>query len=210
MQNALSKAEERIQQLEQELRNLALLDPIVCQDRLRALVESLARGSNTVDERDRTGSDLPTHNFSQESTASFHDHHERQQLSPQDNGHGMGDQDDEEVGYESPPCHYANPAQGYNATSRFHVDEHDHSTSQNNHLDYDNPAEVDYHKRWLISNGRFHKSFEDAAYAGLHDNDHIDAETAKVLIKIYWTWQAPLHNCVYRRSEYVSSIGGLY
>ena len=42
------------------------------------------------------------------------------------------------------------------------------------------------------------------AYAGLHDDDHIDAETARILLSIYWTWQAPLHNCVYRRSKWTA------
>ncbi|KAI1615129.1 nitrogen assimilation transcription factor nirA [Exophiala viscosa] len=38
------------------------------------------------------------------------------------------------------------------------------------------------------------------AYAGLHNDDYIDAETAKILLSMYWMWQGPLHNCVYRRS----------
>jgi len=39
------------------------------------------------------------------------------------------------------------------------------------------------------------------AYAGLGNDARVDVETATILLNIYWAWQAPLHNCVYRRSE---------
>lgn len=39
------------------------------------------------------------------------------------------------------------------------------------------------------------------AFAGLSNDARVDVETATILLNIYWAWQAPLHNCVYRRSQ---------
>ena len=63
-------------------------------------------------------------------------------------------------------------------------------------------AEEDYHRRWLKSNARFQPSWETRAYERLNadlSQPGIDGASAKLLVEIYWAWQAPLHNCVYRR-----------
>lgn len=92
----------------------------------------------------------------------------------------------------------SNYRQEYRTTSRFHTDADDRI------LQYDSTpedaAQIAYHKRWLRSNARFQESYEQMAYAGLQNDDFIDHGTAIILLNIYWTWQAPLHNCVYRRS----------
>lgn len=98
VRNALTKAEDRLHQLEQELRDLLSFDPVKCQDKLRVLAESLAEGSDVRNGRDPTESDLPNHDFNQQSTISPQIPYQRQHLSLQDNGHGMGDEEDEEVG----------------------------------------------------------------------------------------------------------------
>lgn len=86
----------------------------------------------------------------------------------------------------------------YEVTSRFHDDEERIVDSP----DRNDQEQVEYHKRWLKSNARFCKSYEQLAFSNLQDDDRIDASTAAVLLNIYWAWQAPLHNCVYRRSEF--------
>lgn len=59
-------------------------------------------------------------------------------------------------------------------------------------------ADADYHRKWLSSNVRFQASWEKSAYEKLGRGMEISTEAAAVLMNIYWTWQAPLHNWVYR------------
>jgi hypothetical protein len=59
-------------------------------------------------------------------------------------------------------------------------------------------ANEDYHRKWLVSNSRFFSSWERLAYDKLLNGSDIDPDSAFTLLQIYWTWQAPMHNYVYR------------
>lgn len=56
----------------------------------------------------------------------------------------------------------------------------------------------DYHRKWLLSNSRFYTSWEKRAYENLGLDPEVSAEAATALLQMYWTWQGPLHNCVYK------------
>lgn len=60
-----------------------------------------------------------------------------------------------------------------------------------------------YHRKWLISNARFQPSWERMAYANMHCYTDIDPSIGASLLEVYWAWQGPLHNYVYRRCESV-------
>ncbi|CAK7216604.1 hypothetical protein SCUCBS95973_002863 [Sporothrix curviconia] len=65
------------------------------------------------------------------------------------------------------------------------------------------PPDEAYHRRWLLSNARFQAVWDRAVLANLRalTHDVIRAETGgAVLLDIFWTWQAPLHNYMYRRT----------
>lgn len=84
----------------------------------------------------------------------------------------------------------------YGATSRFHL-----SPYKDDDV-VPEAGEAEFHRRWLQSNARFQKAWETKALERLRLEENwngISAEDAAVLLDIYWTWQAPLHNCVYRR-----------
>lgn len=92
--------------------------------------------------------------------------------------------------------------QYYGTTSRYH--------STPFHPDPSSPdeAEEQYHRKWLRSNLRFQQTCEARALERLRTGDiacGIDPDVASTLLEIYWTWQAPLHNCIYRRctSQYL-------
>ncbi|KAK4936287.1 hypothetical protein LTR10_022815 [Elasticomyces elasticus] len=184
LQNALATAEQRLFGLERDLQGLLLLEPAQCRDTLRTITESLGPGFRDARHMEHAQSGTSDRASNYTSGHSLGAHQPDQHTPANDDG-----STDEEENEE-----------GYGATSRFHVDEHESCADQDHQSSYDDPVQVEYHKRWLTSNARFHKSFEQMAYAGLHSDDQIDAETAKILLRIYWTWQAPLHNCVYRRS----------
>lgn len=56
-----------------------------------------------------------------------------------------------------------------------------------------------YHQRWLSSNARFQPSWERTAYENIPRYTDVDPTICINLLEVYWAWQAPLHNCVYRR-----------
>ncbi len=58
-----------------------------------------------------------------------------------------------------------------------------------------------YHKKWLHSNARFQESWERTAYTNIHLYTEADPVTCSNLLKVYWAWQAPLHNYAYRRRK---------
>ncbi|KAH8894379.1 hypothetical protein GQ53DRAFT_717109 [Thozetella sp. PMI_491] len=87
--------------------------------------------------------------------------------------------------------------QYYGATSRFHVAPS--QTQETQEAASKATANEAYHRKWLLSNARFQKSWDRAIYANLRSSTELDADSASTLLQIYWTWQAPLHNCVYRR-----------
>lgn len=51
---------------------------------------------------------------------------------------------------------------------------------------------------WLKSNSMLQKSWERLAFANVQHDNSIDPELSAVLLQVYWTWQHPLHHCVYR------------
>lgn len=83
----------------------------------------------------------------------------------------------------------------YGATSRFHLRPYEAAVSK------PDSGEEEYHRKWLRSNARFQQSWENKALQRLHEPAFADItfEQATILLDIYWTWQAPLHNCIYRR-----------
>lgn len=88
----------------------------------------------------------------------------------------------------------------YGATSRFHVaatpgNSQDRAQQPNRVAP---PVDEAYHKKWLLSNARFRQKWEKVAYNNLSSEFNLDSAAMWDLLKIYWTWQAPLHNCVYR------------
>ncbi|RDL34695.1 Uncharacterized protein BP5553_07823 [Venustampulla echinocandica] len=53
--------------------------------------------------------------------------------------------------------------------------------------------------------------WEPLAYAGLQEHEGISPAMGSTLLKIYWTWQHPLHNCVYRPCFFRDmALGGPY
>ncbi|KAL1887978.1 hypothetical protein Sste5346_009860 [Sporothrix stenoceras] len=93
----------------------------------------------------------------------------------------------------------------YGATSRFHLFGAANQTAGGTVTPPVVATDEAYHRRWLLSNARFQASWDRAALANLRkltvgdDDDGPDPEIATTLLQIYWTWQAPLHNYVYRR-----------
>ena len=86
----------------------------------------------------------------------------------------------------------------YGATSRFHL-----SPYKDDNL-VPETGESEFHRKWLQSNARFQKAWESKALERLRqeqDFNEISAADGAVLLDIYWTWQAPLHNCIYRRCK---------
>ncbi|KAH8171124.1 fungal specific transcription factor domain-containing protein [Sarocladium implicatum] len=87
----------------------------------------------------------------------------------------------------------------FGATSRFYTQLHNkdgsHPTSNRTSV-----IDIDYHRKWLSSNSRFYVSWRQSAYASLRNDPELTTDAASVLLDIYWTWQGPLHNCVYRHN----------
>ncbi|KAJ5100573.1 hypothetical protein N7456_006625 [Penicillium angulare] len=68
-----------------------------------------------------------------------------------------------------------------------------------------------YHRKWLASNSKLHQSLENLAMKNIHQYTDVDPDLCEILLQIYWTWQAPLHNCVYRRCFFRDlALGGPY
>lgn len=62
--------------------------------------------------------------------------------------------------------------------------------------------EQDYHRKWLRTNARFQQSWEATAREELREPPfcgEIDPVNAENLLDIFWAWQCPMHNWVYRR-----------
>jgi hypothetical protein len=101
----------------------------------------------------------------------------------------------------------ASQQQYFGATSRFHA------LSDSRALVADAPVSdgpqiqemQSYHKKWLVSNARFQDSWERMAYSNIQAYTDADSSTCSSLLKVYWAWQAPLHNYVYRRCKNRSS-----
>ncbi|KAK5735753.1 hypothetical protein LTR17_007925 [Elasticomyces elasticus] len=96
----------------------------------------------------------------------------------------------------------------YGATSRFHTSPYMET------LHEADATEEHYHRKWLKSNARFQSTWEAKSYERLAIEPaaaDLSPDSAKTLLQIYWTWQAPLHNCVYRRCFFRDfALGGPY
>ncbi|KAJ5624418.1 hypothetical protein N7510_000727 [Penicillium lagena] len=92
----------------------------------------------------------------------------------------------------------------YGATSRFHpLDTHDIPSTRAPKLEgTEHKATEEYHRKWLASNARFQESFEKVAFSHLTQYTDVGLDVCSTLLQIFWTWQAPLHNYVYRRCFY--------
>ena len=93
--------------------------------------------------------------------------------------------------------------QYYGATSRFHpLDANDIPAVRASKLEEtEHKASEEYHRKWFASNARFQESFEKLAFSHLAKYTDVESDVCSTLLQIFWTWQAPLHNYVYRRCE---------
>ncbi|KAI9928606.1 hypothetical protein MW887_001821 [Aspergillus wentii] len=101
----------------------------------------------------------------------------------------------------------------FGATSRFHaVPDHDHRRDSRSENDGPETQEMEnYHRKWLYSNARFQASWEKMAHGNVALYTDVDPNICSSLLEVYWSWQAPLHNCVYRRCFYRDmALGGPY
>ena len=91
----------------------------------------------------------------------------------------------------------------FGATSRFHpMPGHDHRLDTEVEINEPETQEIEnYHRKWLYSNARFQGPWERMAHANMSNYTHVDPTICSSLLDVYWSWQAPLHNCVYRRCE---------
>ncbi|QRD83688.1 nitrogen assimilation transcription factor nirA [Aspergillus flavus] len=101
----------------------------------------------------------------------------------------------------------------FGATSRFHpIPGHDHRHDTKAEINEPETQEMEnYHRRWLCSNARFQGPWERMAHANMSHYTHVDPNICSSLLDVYWSWQAPLHNCIYRRCFYRDmALGGPY
>ncbi|KAJ5239420.1 hypothetical protein N7468_004039 [Penicillium chermesinum] len=105
------------------------------------------------------------------------------------------------------------PYKYYGATSRFHpLEAADSRLLKVPGPDSgDHKASEEYHRKWLAANSKFQESLEHVAIKNLEQYTDVPLDICAVLLQIYWTWQAPLHSCVYRRCFYRDlALGGPY
>ncbi|EED19198.1 CHA4 activatory protein, putative [Talaromyces stipitatus ATCC 10500] len=104
--------------------------------------------------------------------------------------------------------------QYFGATSRFHTLS-EASEHLENVLDTTTEQEYsdieEYHRKWHLSNSRWQASWEKQAHDNIPKYTDVDASLCSQLLDVYWTWQGPLHNYVYRRCFFRDmAIGGPY
>ncbi|KAL4949479.1 fungal-specific transcription factor domain-containing protein [Aspergillus filifer] len=103
--------------------------------------------------------------------------------------------------------------QYFGATSRFHsLVDNRISAGSNVAEEASEVKEMEaYHQKWLTSNARFQQSWERLAHANIQQYTDADSDICSNLLQVYWAWQAPLHNCVYRRVFFRDmALGGPY
>ncbi|KAL4881368.1 fungal-specific transcription factor domain-containing protein [Aspergillus karnatakaensis] len=172
----------RLQELESQIEEIATLDPASRDHRLAELVSQLRQ--RRQDEQEQP---IPS---AEECSPTIVDH-ERQVLS--------GD-----VSYDG-AAHFSLDVDGrqqyYGATSRFHAPPASRSLAGELEDKATALQEMQsYHQKWLTSNSRFQESWERIAYASISEYTQADPTLCASLLQVYWAWQAPLHNCVYRRA----------
>ncbi|KAJ5820368.1 hypothetical protein N7474_005959 [Penicillium riverlandense] len=173
------QSKKRAEDLEAQLRDLASLSPESRDHRLTEIVRDLDHLH--VSE----GSPGDMSEFSQSYEADKESHEELPYSKPTDFSVG------EHGTY-------------YGATSRFHpLDSNDISPARAPQLEgTEHKATEEYHRKWLASNARFQESFEKVALSHLFQYTDVGLDVCSTLLQIFWTWQAPLHNYVYRRCFY--------
>ncbi|PCG96150.1 Transcription factor [Penicillium occitanis (nom. inval.)] len=104
--------------------------------------------------------------------------------------------------------------QYFGATSRFHTlsedNEHPaHALDTTTEREY---TEIEYyHRKWHLSNSRWQATWEHQAHENIPKYTDVDASLCSRLLDVYWTWQGPLHQYVYRRCFFRDmAIGGPY
>ncbi|KAL3456018.1 fungal-specific transcription factor domain-containing protein [Aspergillus heterothallicus] len=179
----------RVEELESQIEELAIMDSASRDNRLAEIVAHLGQ---------RRSDDQPSGEF-----ASPGVEHEAQVLSDEISFDG-GAQFSVDVDGRQ---------QYFGATSRFHAlsDSRaplaDEPTSNGPQIQ----EMQSYHKKWLVSNARFQDSWERMAYSNIQAYTDADPVTCTNLLKVYWAWQAPLHNYVYRRLFFRDmALGGPY
>ncbi|KAI9900107.1 hypothetical protein N3K66_004369 [Trichothecium roseum] len=177
---ALSVAAKRVQELEDTLRRLTLSG----HDERERLISQLATGPSP---QNSTASSEPLGEGSTTNDGSRDDSLQRPEL------------DQAEVSIDE-----HGELQYFGATSRFHLQQprQDSQTASESPESSREHIDEGYHKKWLLSNARFRASLERQANASLAANPDIDPSAAMELLEIYWAWQGPLHNCVYRPCFY--------
>ncbi|KAL4894302.1 hypothetical protein BDV59DRAFT_192640 [Aspergillus ambiguus] len=101
----------------------------------------------------------------------------------------------------------------FGATSRFHpIPEHNQRVDAGVESNGTEAQELEnYHRKWLHSNARFQGPWERMAHANMSLYTNVDPSICSSLLEVYWAWQAPLHNCIYRRCFYRDmALGGPY
>lgn len=99
--------------------------------------------------------------------------------------------------------------QYFGATSRFHTlsedNEHPaHALDTTTEREY---SEIeDYHRKWHLSNSRWQATWENQAHENIPKYTDVDASLCSRLLDVYWTWQGPLHQYVYRRCAHLISL----
>ncbi|KAJ5108442.1 hypothetical protein N7456_005117 [Penicillium angulare] len=187
--NQLQQSKKRLDSLESQLRDLASLDREERDHRLTEILREF-------------------------------DHLNMEEISPSqatDMSHSYETENDAEG--ENLP--YGNPADFsigehgtyYGATSRFHpLDCHENCSVKNSGTEeQEHKTSEEYHRKWLGSNSKYQESLENMALENLKQYTSVPLDICATLLQIYWTWQAPLHNCVYRRCFYRDlALGGPY
>ncbi|KAL4928304.1 uncharacterized protein BDV17DRAFT_291794 [Aspergillus undulatus] len=186
----------RVQELEDNIEELSTLESAARDRRLAELVAQLRQRS-----RPHSPNDTRETEPSDPSPALIED--ERQSLSYEVS---LAGDVQYSIGINGAP-------QYFGATSRFHSLA-DNRTSAGSSV-AEKPSEAKemeaYHSEWLTSNARFPQSWERLAHANIQQYTAIDPDICSNLLQVYWAWQAPLHNCVYRRVFFRDmALGGPY
>lgn len=193
LQNAWTDCQARLRDLEQQLSNAARLEPGKCLEEIQRIVAELRSSSPKLqsDKQPEDAEILRRDEFEQDTALLS------QGQAPKSSEHQADASMREEVRPTKKGRALPSQIQEYIATSKFYDQADSPSVDTADCAD-----QTEYHKRWLASNTRFQSAYEDLAYAKIDKDQRVDPALARKLLDIYWTWQGPLHNYVYRPSEY--------
>ncbi|OOQ85002.1 nitrogen assimilation transcription factor nirA [Penicillium brasilianum] len=190
----LRAAQARVQELQRQIRELAALDSATRDRRLADLVSQL-----DLNEGDQEGMRLGTEQVCPSTTSWTEETLMGEDVSYDESAEFSVDTEGRQ--------HY------FGATSRFHpVPDHDHQRHARVESHGPEIQELEsYHQKWLYSNARFQDSWERMAHMNMSRYTDVKPSVCVSLLQIYWSWQAPLHNCIYRRCFYRDmALGGPY